>query len=123
MGLLFDAIVLTVGYAAIRLLGMLKGAAVVGLMPSAGLAFTAVLATLCGLSGAPAPVAGVLILLCSLFGLALAIFDRNSLAPSLSDFWREHRTAGVVLCAALLVPVVSMGVAFAAVQAPLSPHD
>ncbi|MBV9895634.1 MAG: hypothetical protein JO020_15835, partial [Chloroflexi bacterium] len=123
IGLALVAVGLSSGYAVTRGLGLAKGAAAVGVVPAAGLALLAVLTTWSGLAGAPAPTAGLLVALCSLAGLGLVIADRESLGGSVAAMARQHRLAMLLLVAALLVPVVSMGVAFAAVQAPLSPHD
>jgi hypothetical protein len=123
IGLVLVAIGLSSGYAFVRGLGLAKGASALGVVPAAGLGLLAVLTTWCGLAGAPASTAGVLVGLCSLIGLALAVADREWLGSSALAMARQHRLAVVLLVAALLVPVVSMGIAFAQVQAPLSPHD
>jgi hypothetical protein len=123
VGILFALLVLCTGYATLRVLGLAKGAASVGLAPAAGLALTAVLSAWCGLDGVPPPLAGLLVLLCSVAGLALLAIDRDWLRTAVASFWKDHRVAALLLGAALLVPVVSMGVAFWQVQAPLSPHD
>jgi hypothetical protein len=116
-------VALSAGYATVRLLGLAKGAAAVALIPAAGLAVTAVLTTWCGLLGAPAPVAGVVMLGCSLVGLWLLVDDRDWLLTSVRGFWQQDRAAAVVLIGALIVPVVCIGIAFGQVEAPLSPHD
>jgi hypothetical protein len=116
-------LVLTTGYAVVRLLGLAKGASAVGLVPAAGLATLAVVTTWCGLLGAPAPSAGILVLICSLVGVGLAVVDREWLLTAVAGLLRHDRLAAVVLGAAVVVPLVAIGVAFAQVQAPLSPHD
>lgn len=115
--------VLGAGYAVMRALGLAKGASAAGLVPVTGLALLTVVTTCCGLTGAPAPLAGVLILACSVAGLGLAIVDREWLGGSVAAFWREHRLAALLLAAALLVPVASMAIAFGQVEAPFSTHD
>jgi len=119
----FAALVLSSGYGVVRLMGLAKGATTLGVAPAAGLAVLAVVTTWCGLSGAPAPIAGGLVGVCSILGLGLGVADREAIAGSLRALAREHRLALVLLVGAVLVPMVSMGVAFAQVQAPLSPHD
>jgi hypothetical protein len=123
VGILLVLLVLCAGYATLRVLGLAKGATAVGLAPAAGLAVTAVLSAWCGLGGAPPPVAGLLVLACSGAGLVLLAIDRDGLRVAAASFGREHALAAMLLVAALLVPVISMGVAFWQVQAPLSPHD
>jgi hypothetical protein len=125
MGIAFALVglALLTGYAVVRLLGLAKGASTLGLVPGAGLATLAVLATWCGLLGAPAPVAGVVAAACALVGVALVVIDRVWLAEAARGFLRHDPLATVVLLAGLLVPVIAMGVAFARVAAPLSPHD
>jgi uncharacterized protein DUF6541 len=119
----FAALVLLSGYGVVRLLGLAKGATTLGVAPACGLALLAVITTWSGMMDVPAPAAGGLVALCSVVGLGLAIADREALAASLRALAREHRLALTLLVAAVLVPFVSMGVAFAQVQAPLSPHD
>jgi hypothetical protein len=123
VGILLVVLVLCAGYAALRVVGLAKGASAVGLAPAAGLALFAVLSTWCGLSGAPPPLAGLMVLACSVTGLVLLAVDRDELRVAVGSFAKEHGLAALLLLAALLVPVISMGVAFAQVQAPLSPHD
>jgi hypothetical protein len=123
VGIAFAVLVISAGYAALRLLGLAKGATAAGLAPGAGLALTAILTTWCGVLGASPPLAGAVMLACSLAGLGLAVADRDWLRNSLLAAIRDHRLAATLLGAALLVPFVSIGVAFAQVQAPLSPHD
>src|SRR5690242_8140820 len=123
MALVLVGVALLAGYATARLLGLAKGAAALGLMPAVGLGLTAVLTTWLGLAGAPRPLAGVAVVLCCLVGLGLLAIDREWLLAAVVGFVRQDRVAAVVLAVAVLVPVIGMGVAFAEVQAPLSPHD
>ena len=115
--------VVSIGYAATRPLGVAKGATALGLIPAVGLAVMAVLAAWTGLTGAPTPLAGVLLLALALTGVVLAVLDRDWLWASVRSFAQQHGLATAFLVAAVLVPVISMGVAFVRVQAPLSPHD
>lgn len=121
--ILFALLVLGAGYLALRGLAVAKGATAAGLAPAAGLALTSLVATWCGLLGAPVPVAGLLVLAWSVAGLVLAVADRAELLGAARAFARQDRLAVVLLAAAVLVPIVSMGIAFAQVGAPLSPHD
>ena len=123
VGLVLVCAVLASGYGVVRLLGLNKGVATLGLAPAAGLALLAVITTWCGLSGVRSPVAGCLVGVCTLAGLGLGVADRESLGASARALARGHRVALALLVAALVVPFVSIGVGFAQVQAPLSPHD
>jgi len=122
-GPLFALVVLSSGYATLRVLGLAKGAASLGIVPGAGLAATLVISTWVGMSGGPPPAPGGLVVLCTLAGIVLAFADREWLWHAARGFVREHRPAAALLVAALLIPMLSMGVAFAGLQAPLSPHD
>jgi len=114
---------LSSGYAVVRLLGLSKGASAVGLIPATGLSVMALLGVWLGLLGSSAPIAGFAVLGFSLLGLALLVVDREWLWTSASGFVQQHRAPAVLLVAAVLVPMISMGIAFAPVQAPLSTHD
>src|SRR4051794_17670331 len=118
-GLLFAGMMLAAGYAVVRLLGLAKGAAAAGLLPGAGLGFTAIVATWCGLLGVIPPVAGLLVLGTSLAGLGLAVRDREWLARSFLGFVRHDRLAAIVLAVAMIIPVMCMGIGFAQLQTPL----
>src|SRR4030081_3534117 len=109
--ILFALMVVSAGYATLRALGLAKGAASLGIVPAAGLATTALVATWSGILGAPPPVSGVLVLLCSLGGLSWAIADRQWLWAAVRGFVREHRLAATFLALAVVIPLVSMGVA------------
>jgi hypothetical protein len=123
VAIVFVALVLSAGYATLRVLGLAKGVAAVGIAPAAGLAAFTLVTTWAGSFGLPAPVAGLLVLVCSLSGAIWLVADREGLGTAVGALWREHRGAVVVLLAAVLGQVVTMAVAFAGVQAPLSPHD
>src|ERR671933_772342 len=123
VAIVFSLLVLSAGYAALRLLGLAKGAMAPGLVPAAGLALTAVVATWSGLLRAPPPIPGILVVACSVCGGVLVMRDHESLRRALGGFVRQHRAAAGLLAAGALIPIVSMGIAFAGVQAPLSPHD
>jgi hypothetical protein len=114
---------LAAGYFLLRALGLAKGNTSAGLAPAAGLALTAVVSAWCGLAALPSPIAGLLVLACSLAGAALLLADRDWLRVAVVGLARQHALAAVLIVAAVLVPVISMGAAFAEVQAPLSPHD
>jgi hypothetical protein len=122
-GPLFALVVLSVGYATLRVLGLAKGAAALGIVPAAGLATAVLGSTWVGIWGIARPAPGALVLLCSLAGIGLAVADRDWLWRAIDGFVREHRLSAALLAAAILVPLVSIGIAFAGVQAPLSPHD
>src|SRR5262252_7517856 len=123
VALVLTLLVLTAGYAALRLLGLAKGAIALGLVPAAGLALTAIVATWSGLLRAPPPILGMLVVACSVCGCGLVMRDRESLLSAVGGFARQHRGAASLLAAGVLIPIVSLGIAFAGVQAPLSPHD
>lgn len=123
VAIVFSLLVLSAGYAALRLLGLAKGAIAVGLVPAAGLAVTAVVATWSGLLRAPPPIPGILVVGCSVCGWAMVLRDREPLMGAMRGCVRQHRGAAALLAAGALIPVLSLGIAFAGVQAPLSPHD
>src|SRR5690242_15512485 len=100
--------VLTSGYAVVRLLGLAKGASAAALIPAAGLAFMAVLTSWCGLLGAPPPTAAILVLGCCFTGVWWIVVDREWLHTALLGFIRRDRLAAVVCAAALVAPVVAM---------------
>jgi hypothetical protein len=117
-GPLFALVVLSVGYATLRVLGLAKGAAALGIVPAAGLATAVLGSTWVGIWGIGRPAPGALVLLCSLAGIGLAVADRDWLWRAIDGFVREHRLSAALLAAAILVPLVSIGIAFAGVQAP-----
>jgi hypothetical protein len=123
LAVVFVVVELAVGYGVVRVLGLAKGAIVLGLVPAAGLAFSAVVATWLGWTGAPPPLAGLVVLACAVASAVLLVADRDWLAASVRGFVRHDRLAAVLLAASVLVPLVCMGIAFAQVQAPLSTHD
>ncbi|MBV9599687.1 MAG: hypothetical protein JOZ87_22925 [Chloroflexi bacterium] len=123
IGVALVGLVLTSGYAVVRLLGLAKGASAAALIPAAGLAFAAVLTSWCGLLGAPPPTAGILVLGCCLIGMWLIVLDREWLRTAVVGFMRQDRLAAGVFGVALIVPLVTMAISFAQVQAPLSPAD
>ena len=123
VAIVFSLLALTTGYAALRGLGLAKGVSALGLVPAAGLAVMAVVATWSGLLGAPPPSPGVLVLACSLCAVLLMLRERDVLLSASAGFLRQHRGAAALLTASAVIPMVSLGVAFAGVQAPLSPHD
>jgi hypothetical protein len=123
IGIVLVGVALSTGYAVVRLLGLAKGVSAAALFPATGLAVAAVLTTWCGLLGAPAPIAGLLVLGCCLIGLWLIVLDREWLGTALVGFVRHDRLAAALFGAALIVPLVAMTVAFSHVQVPFSPHD
>ena len=114
---------LSAGYAVLRTLRLNKGAAALGLAGPAGLATTSIVAAWAGLARVPGPLPGCILLALGVLGLALLVRDRAGLARAMRAFSGDHRGAAVLLLAAVLIPSISMGVAFAGVIAPLSPHD
>jgi hypothetical protein len=123
VAIVFSLLVLTAGYATLRLFGLAKGAVGLGLLPAAGLATTAVVATWSGLLRAPPPLPGILVVACSLCGCLLLLRDRDSAISASAGFVRQHPGAAGLLAAGALIPIVCLGIAFAGLQAPLSPHD
>src|SRR4051794_21893076 len=119
----FAFLALCAGYAVLRALHLNKGAVTLGLSGPAGLAITTIAAAWSGLGRAPGPLPGGILLALGLLGLALLMRDRTGLARTIRAFVRDHRSAAMLLLASLVIPVISMGVAFAGLAAPLSPHD
>src|SRR5215471_3727187 len=99
------------GYAVLRGLGLAKGAAVAGLAPVAGLAATVILSAWIGFTGLPAPIAGVLAVALGAAGLVCLVLDRATLIAAGTGLLREHRMAVVLLGAALVLPILVMGLA------------
>ena len=114
---------LSVGFGVLRILGVANGTVGLGLAPAVGLALLAVVSSWCVLIGAPPPVAGVVVYALALVGLALGIHDRQAVIEAARALAREQRVAAALLVAALAVPLIAMGFAFAGVEVPLSPHD
>jgi hypothetical protein len=123
VALIFTALVLTTGYAVLRPLGLAKGACAPGLLPGAGLAALACLLTWTALAGLPAPLPGIAVAGVSVAGFALIVVDREPLLTASRGFLHKQRWAAIWLGASLVVPIVSLSVAFAGLQVPLSPHD
>src|SRR5438067_362008 len=123
VAIIFSFLVLSAGYAALRLLGLAKGAIALGLVPAAGLAVTAIIATWSGLLRASPPIPGILVLGCSACGCVMVLRDREPLMGAMRGFGRQHGGAAGLLAVGMLIPIVSLGLAFAGMQAPLSPHD
>jgi hypothetical protein len=123
VAVLFLLTVLSVGFGVLRVLGISKGAVGLGLAPAVGLALLAVVSSWCALIGAPPPVAGVVTYALALVGLALTIHDCQAVVEAARTLAREQQVAAALLVAALAVPLIAMGFAFAGVEVPLSPHD
>ena len=104
VAIVFSFLVLSAGYAALRMLGLAKGATALGMMPAAGLAVTAIAATWSGLLRAPPPIPGVLVVACSVYGCALVVRDRDSLRAAVLGFVHQHRAAAGFLAAAAVIP-------------------
>jgi uncharacterized protein DUF6541 len=100
-----------------------RGGVGVGLAVPVGLALMTVVATWLGIFHVARPVPGLALVALVLAGLVLAVKQRGRLLGEFRAFFEKHPLALVLLIAALLVPCVAMGIAFAHVQAPLSPHD
>jgi hypothetical protein len=111
------------GFGVLRILKFAKGAVAFGLAPIAGIGVLAVLSTWIVSLGAPPPVPGLVASAVVLVGFALAVADHHSIVLAASTLLREHRVAAMTLGAAVAVPMIAMGVAFAGAQVPLSPHD
>ncbi|MBI4492732.1 MAG: hypothetical protein HY690_08085 [Chloroflexi bacterium] len=136
LGLVFAALVAGAGWSLLRLLGLARGLAGIGLAPAAGLALLAVLTTWAGVLGLPAAFGGLLLLVAGSTGVALAARTVSSLSlslwervgvraqvPALRSGRTEDRLAAALLGAALLVPALLLGSALAGVEVPLSSHD
>jgi hypothetical protein len=115
--------VVLAGRGLLRCLGLAKGVVALGLAPSAGLAILCVASTWAGSLQAPPQLPGAVVLVFVLVGLGFCVHDREALFEAMGALLHDQRLAGATLVAALAVSCVAMGVAFAAVQAPLSPHD
>jgi hypothetical protein len=123
VAVLFCIAVTSAGLGVLRVLGLSKGPLGLGLAPSVGLAVLAIVSTWAGLLRIPPPVPGALVGSICLIGLVLAALDAATTASAVRSLAREQARPLILLCVAMLVPLVVMGVAFANVQAPLSPDD
>jgi hypothetical protein len=123
VAVLFCVAIWSAGFGVLRVLGLAKGLLGFGLAPSLGLAVLAIASTWAGLIRLPPPVPGVFVGVIALVGVALAATDYSNTARAIGSLAREQPRALLLVCAATVVPVVAMGVAFADIQAPLSPHD
>ncbi len=123
LAVLFALTVLSIGFGVSRVLGLPKGVARLGLAPVIGLAAAATTSSWCVLLGAPPPVAGMVLYGLALVGLAYGVADRHAIVDAARTVAREQRLAGALLLAALIVPLIAMGFAFAGADVPLSPHD
>ncbi|MGI9145097.1 MAG: DUF6541 family protein [Chloroflexota bacterium] len=120
---LFAMTVLCAGFGVLRLLGVARGAVAAGLAPAAGLAVLVILSSWSVLLGAPALIGTAAVYATALLGFIQAVRDREPLLLSLSAFVHTGRVPAALLSAALAIPFVAMGFAFAGAQVPLSPHD
>jgi hypothetical protein len=120
---LFALTVVAAGYAALRGLGVAKGALGLGLAPAAGLAVLSIVSSWSVLLVAPPPLPGVIAALVALVGVALAVADHRSIRAAARTIWHEQRVALATLGVAFIVPFVVIGIAFGSPEVPLSPHD
>jgi Family of unknown function (DUF6541) len=120
---LFVVLVVSAGFATLRLLGLAKGAHGLSLVAPAGLASLAIVSTWTASGGLPPPAGGAIVLGFALAGLALAVADRHALSLALRELLGEQRLACVLLLTALAIPALALGITLAGVQVPLSPHD
>lgn len=123
LAILFALLVVLAGVAASRALGLAKGVLGLGLAPATGLAVLAVISTWVGLANVPPPLPGLAVLAIGLIGAIVSVRDRSTIVAATKGLGREQPVASGTFVVALAVPCVAMGVAFAGVQAPLSPHD
>jgi hypothetical protein len=121
--ILFAVVTFSAGIAALRGLGLAKGAVAVGRAPGAGLAVLAVVSTWLALLNAPPPSAGCAAVVIGALGLVVIARERSAVIQAIQTVQRQQRLALPLLVAALLVPCLVMGIAFAGVEVPLSPHD
>jgi len=123
LALAFTIVLLGAGFVVLRPLGLGKGPIALGLAPSAGITLLAIVCSWSVFLRLPPPIAGVLVVGVGVLGWVFIASNRHALRNALSAFAREHRLAAAVFCLSLVVPSVAMGIAFAGVQVPLSPHD
>jgi hypothetical protein len=116
-------VVLIAGFVFLRAVGLAASPLALGLAAPAGLATLVVISSWGVFVGLPAPGGGILVLLTSLTGSVLAIAERDALMIATRKLWCDQRHACGVLAAALAVPTITLGVALAGAQVPLSPHD
>jgi hypothetical protein len=118
---LFALTVVAAGYAALRVLGVAKGALGLGLAPATGLAVLAIVSSWSVLFGAPPPLPGALVVLVAVVGTGLVVADQQIVL--VRTLWRDQRLLLAVLVVATGVPFITMGIAFGGAEVPLSPHD
>src|SRR5438128_1963373 len=123
IAILFALLVISAGAAVLRVFGLGKGVAALGLAPAGGLAVLAIMSTWTGLLNLPPPLPGLALLAIALAGASLTVGDRQTVAAATRALIAEQPLASGTLLIALVVPCVAIGLAFAGVQAPLSPHD
>src|SRR5438445_681741 len=123
IAILFALLVISAGAAVLRMFGLGKGVAALGLAPAAGLAVLAIVSTWTGLLNLAPPLPGLALLAIALAGASLTVGDRQTVAAASRALIAEQPLASGTLLIALVVPCVAIGFAFAGVQAPLSPHD
>ena len=123
LGVLFASVVVMAGFGVLRGLGLAKGVQTLGFAPATGLAILALITTWAGVGRLLPPIPGGLCVAVVFIGLSAAARDRQVLYNAIGAFLREQRLASTLFAAALAVPCIATGIAFAGVQAPLSPHD
>jgi hypothetical protein len=95
----------------------------VGLAPAAGLAVLTIVSTWLALLDAPPPLAGLGALALGLWGVGSLIHERVAVRDAARLLWRKHPAALATLFLSVALPCIAMGVAFAGIEVPLSPHD
>jgi hypothetical protein len=123
VAVLFSLTVVSAGYAVLRVLGLAKGALGYGLTAPIGLAAMTALSGWTVLTGGRPPWPGIAVWGLALIGLGLVVTNRQPLVLALRQFAVEQKSAVGTLVAALIVAAIAMGIAFAGVVVPFSPHD
>ncbi|HEX9106960.1 MAG TPA: hypothetical protein VF832_07025, partial [Longimicrobiales bacterium] len=123
LGVAFAVLTCGTGYAGLRALGLSKGLQGLALAPSTGLALLAIGSTWMARAGVLTPAGGWLVLASGLGGLVLAARQQRASMLSLAATPGEIRRALALLVAAVVLPIVVLGVGLYGLQAPLSTHD
>src|SRR5438445_13508786 len=105
IALLFALFVTSTGFAAVRALGLAKGALVVGIAPGVGISALAIVSSWIALLRLPPPVAGIAFGVAALYGLALALRERKGILEAARALWREQWPALVTLVGAMVGPL------------------
>jgi hypothetical protein len=125
IGILFCLVVCSAGLGALHLLRLSQGTVGIGLLPAAGLALLVVLTTWTALLGLPVWVSSLLLAAAALSGVITAwrTFARKDARLEWLSIDRDARFALGVLMAALVVPALILGRAFADFEVPISNFD